>query len=420
MRTAPPPDGAHHSPGGAARSDGAAGMLRCDAAAPARRFSTVHVLGSRELGGADRFFIRLVEALTRAGHPTLAVTRRDGPVAAQLSAAVEQVHLPLASKWDLPSRWRLTRLIGRRAPDVVQTYMGRATRLTRLPRGSGAVHVARLGGYYKIRGYYEHAQAWVGNTHGICDYLRGEGLPPERVFYIGNFVPQPRPVPADEREALRARLGLPAGAQVVFALGRLVEKKGFADLLEAFARLPAGRDDRPVRLVIAGDGPQRAGLEDAARRLGIADRVHWAGWQDDPEPFYALADLFVCPSRHEPLGNVILEAWTHRLPVLSTRNEGAQELVDPGRNALLAPVADPAGLAEGLDALLALNAPARARLAAEGHATVQREHGEQAVIDAYLRLYARLCDGRATPASAAAREVGAPLTPGRVPPGAER
>ena len=50
------------------------------APAPARRFSTVHVLGSRELGGADRFFIRLVEALARAGHPTLAVTRRDGPV----------------------------------------------------------------------------------------------------------------------------------------------------------------------------------------------------------------------------------------------------------------------------------------------------------------------------------------------------
>ena len=390
------------------------------AVAPARRFSTVHVLGSRELGGADRFFIRLVEALTRAGHPTLAVTRRDGPVAAQLSAAVEQVHLPLASKWDLPSRWRLTRLIGRRAPDVVQTYMGRATRLTRLPRGSRAVHVARLGGYYKIRGYNEHAQAWVGNTHGICDYLRQQGLPSAQVFYIGNFVPRPRPVPVEEREALRARLGLPAGAQVVFALGRLVEKKGFADLLEAFARLPAGHDGAPVRLVIAGDGPELAGLKHAARRLGIADRVHWAGWQDDPEPFYALADLFVCPSRHEPLGNVILEAWTHRLPVLSTRNEGAQELVDPGRNALLAPVADPAGLSEGLRALLALDGPARARLAAEGHATVQREHGEQAVLEAYLRLYARLCDGRAAPAGGnAPGGARSPLTAGRVPPGAE-
>jgi glycosyltransferase involved in cell wall biosynthesis len=395
------------------------------AAAPARRFRSVHVLGSRELGGADRFFIRLVEALTRAGHPTLAVTRRDGPVAAQLSPEVEQLHLPLASKWDLASRWRLTGLIRARDPDVVQTYMGRATRLTRLPRGSRAVHVARLGGYYKIRGYYEHAQAWVGNTRGICDYLRAEGLPAERVFYIGNFVPRPRAVAPAERDALRARLGLPAGALVVFALGRLVAKKGFGDLLEAFARLPSERDGQPVRLLIAGDGPERAGLEAAARRLGLAGRVHWAGWQDDPEPFYALADLFVCPSRHEPLGNVILEAWTHRLPVLSTRNEGAQELVDPGRNALLAPVADPAGLAAGLEALLALGPAARTRLAEAGHATVQREHGEQAVVDAYLRLYARLCDGRAPAGDAApgVEAAGSAPTPRRAAtpsPGAER
>ena len=54
--------------------------------------------------------------------------------------------------------------------------------------------MARLGGYYKIDGYYRHAHAWVGNTQDICDFMVKEGLPPERVFYIGNFVPQPRAV----------------------------------------------------------------------------------------------------------------------------------------------------------------------------------------------------------------------------------
>ena len=156
--------------------------------------SSIHVLGSHQLGGADRFFIRLVKALQRAGHPSLAVIRADSPVGQVLSPEIEQVHLPMASKWDLFSRWRLTRLIGQRQPDVVQTYMGRATRLTRLPAGSRALHVARLGGYYKIDGYYRHAHAWVGNTQDICDFLVKQGLPRERVFYIGNFVPQPRAV----------------------------------------------------------------------------------------------------------------------------------------------------------------------------------------------------------------------------------
>ena len=351
---------------------------------------SIHVLGSHELGGADWFFIRLVEALNRAGHPSLAVIRGNSPVRQQLSSAVEQVLLPMASKWDLYSRWRLTKLIDERRPDVVQTYMGRATRLTRLPAGSTALHVARLGGYYRIDGYYRHAHAWVGNTRDICDYLVKEGLPKERVFHIGNFVPMPRAVPADELLALRRRLALPGDAFVVFALGRMVVKKGFQDLLEAFAQLAPQVGTRPLVLLIAGDGGERQALGDAARRLGIAARVHWAGWQNDTTPYFALGDVFVCPSRHEPLGNVILEAWQHRLPVLSTRNEGASELVSEGENALLAPLNDPAGLADALRRMLGSRPAERERLAAAGQATVQREHSEQAVVAAYLDLYQRL------------------------------
>lgn len=357
---------------------------------------SLHVLGSRELGGADRFFIRLVEGLHDAGHPVLAVVRGDGPVARVLRPDVPQHALPLASKWDLLSRWRLGRLIAAWKPDVVQTYMGRATRLTRLPAGSPAVHLARLGGFYKIRGYYEHAHAWVGNTEAICAHLRAAGLPADAVFHLGNFVPEPRPVPTAERDALRAGLGLPADARVLLALGRMVEKKGFADLLEAFERLPGrAADGAPLRLLLVGDGPERAALETRAGQGGLRGRVVFAGWQDEPTPFYAAADAFACPSRHEPLGNVILEAWTHGLPVLSTDNEGAQELITPGVDGLVAPRADPAGLAAGLARLLdGLDAAGRAALAAAGRATVQREHGAAAVLDAYLGLYQRLIDAR--------------------------
>ena len=355
--------------------------------------TSIHVLGSRQLGGADRFFIRLVESLTRAGHPSLAVIRSDSPVVQALSPEVEQVHLPLASKYDFYSRWRLSRLIKERQPDVVQTYMGRATRLTRLPAGSRALHVARLGGYYKIDGYYRHAKAWVGNTRDICAYLRAQGLPSERVFYIGNFVPTPRAVSPDESQTLRAQLGLADNAFVIFALGRLVDKKGFLDLLGAFTTLGPVVDGRPLVLVIAGDGPERERLAQATHRLGLDQRVRWAGWQNDPTPFFGISDVFVCPSRHEPLGNVILEAWQHCVPVLSTRNEGARELIRDGDNALLAPLADPAGLAAVLHTLLVMPAAERQRLAEAGWCTVQQEHHESAVLAAYLDLYRQLQGG---------------------------
>ena len=165
------------------------------------------------------------------------------------------------------------------------------------------------------------------------------------------------------------------------------------------AQLEPKVGDRPLMLLLAGDGPQRPALTERVQQLGLAQRVVFAGWQNDTTPYYALGDVFVCPSRHEPLGNVILEAWQHRLPLLSTRNEGAAELVTEGDNALLAPLQDPPGLADGLRRMLGLSDAERGRLAAAGLATVQREHSEQAVVGAYLALYAQLRGAAATKTS---------------------
>lgn len=351
---------------------------------------SLHLLGSHETGGAERFFVRLVEALERRGHPVAAVLRRDSPVDALLAPGIERIHLPFASKWDLYTRCRIARLVRQRRPAVAQSYMGRATRLTHVPPDAGTLHVARLGGFYRLRGYYEHAHAWVGNTRAVCAHLLAAGFAPERVACIGNFVPLPAPVHADAVAALRTQLALPPGAFVLLALGRLLPKKGFADLIDAFARLAPTLDERPLVLVIGGDGPEREALQQAAARPGLQGRVHWTGWVNDPAPCYALADLFVCPSRHEPLGNVILEAWAHERPVVSTRHEGAREIATDGVDALLAPMADPAGLAAALQRALDLGDAGRARLGQAGWITSQREHGEEQVVAAYLGLYERI------------------------------
>jgi len=352
---------------------------------------TIHVLGSRQYGGADRFYVRLVEALNAAGHEALAVNRPGSPVARALAQrGLRQVALPFANKWDVTTTLRLARLVTRERPVAVQTYMGRATRLTRIPRRSAAVHVARLGGYYKIRGYYEHCDAWVGNTRGVCDYLVREGLPADRVFHVGNFVPEARAVDADELATLRVELSMPADALVLFTLGRFIDIKGFDDLLEAFALLPRAYAGRPLHLVIVGDGPLAASLRAVCERLDLTGRVHWPGWRDDPEPFFGLADVFVCPSRHETLGNVILEAWNHGLPVVSTTTPGALEIVTDGEDGLLCPVGDPRQLAARLRTMLELSARDRAALASAGGRTLRAAHGQEAVVADYLSLYDQL------------------------------
>lgn len=349
---------------------------------------SLHIIGSRGGGGAERFFTRLVAALNRAGHPATAVCRPGSWVAENLDGAVPRILLPMPSAWDPVARWRLGRLIRRSGAAVVQTYMGRATRLVRLPAGRKPVHVARLGGFYDLR-QYRHAHAWVGNTGELERHLREGGLAPARIFRIGNFAEPATPDP-EAAARLRGQLGLPAECRVALCVARLHPNKGIDTLLEAWARLPEAPGGAPARLVIVGDGPLREALHGQARALGLERRVVWAGWQDDPAPWYELADLFVCPSRHEPLGNVVLEAWAHRRAVVATRSDGPLELIEPERDGVLVPVDDAAALAAALERSLAQSGEARAALGAAGYRKLLAGHSPEAVVEAYLALYRSL------------------------------
>ncbi|MGD2000088.1 MAG: glycosyltransferase, partial [Desulfobacterales bacterium] len=250
-------------------------------------------------------------------------------------------------------------------------------------------------GYYNIKGYYQHAHAWVANTRGICDYLVREGLAADRVYHIGNFVELPSPPAETALQARRQSLQIPADAVVLFSLGRFVDYKGFDDLLSAFARVPRDIHGRPVILVIAGDGPLRKQLHHMARQLALAPRLRWVGWQNDPGPYYDLADVFVCPSREEPLGNVILEAWAHRLPVITTRTPGPLELIAEEESGLLVEIRDPAALAAGISALVKAGPAAWRSLAEKGLTSLKQHHTEEAVLKDYLALYAELQPGPA-------------------------
>jgi len=349
---------------------------------------SMHIIGSRDLGGAESFYMRLVLGLQAAGEEVISVSRPGSRVGGELAGKVTQVRALMFNQRDPFSRWRLGRVIRHHSPDIVQTYMTRATLLTRLPPGRRPVHVARLGGYYKIE-HFRHAHAWIGNTRGLCDYLIRGGLPAERVHYIGNFVGAPATVPASALDALRRQLGLSAEAWVVLAVGRHMTKKGFDLLLAALAQTPEQIAGRPVYAVFVGDGPQRPALQRQADQLGLDRRLRWPGWQTETTPYYALADLFVCPSRHEPLGNVILESWSQGTPVLSSTNEGALELIEDGIDGLLVPCGEAAPLARAIASLLQDDA-LRGTFARAGHAKLNARFSAEAVIAAYIELYRQL------------------------------
>ena len=346
---------------------------------------TMQIIGSARMGGAENFFLRLHKALNESGIPSLAVTRKGSELTDLVQGA--GITARMGNVFDPFSRWSLSRAIKLHRPDIVQTWMGRATRLVHLKPQQRPAHVARLGGFYDPV-QYRHAHALVGNTRGICDFLIREGVPTEKVHYIGNFV-QPTPEVAPELvQQWREKLGLNADDRVIFALGRLHPNKGFDTLISAFSSLPAAAG--APHLVIAGDGPLAEQLDQQITQSSAAARIHRVGWQQQTDALFAMADLFVCPSRHEPLGNVILEAWGHGLPVLSTMSDGALELITPDENGVLTPIDEPEPMAAAITFLMSLPKDQLVELGRAGSAELLRHHSQDSVVAQYAALYRQL------------------------------
>ncbi|TCT20085.1 hypothetical protein EDC35_1069 [Thiobaca trueperi] len=350
---------------------------------------SLQIIASRELGGAERWFIRFSRALAAQGAPAeLAIRRASGLDGLDLGSL--PVHrLPFRTTWDPFSRLAVARLIRRLRPAIVQTYMGRATRLTHLPERSGAIHLARLGGYYEP-GPYRHAHGWIGNTKGLCDWMIRQGLSAERVHHIYNFAEPARPVASEAVAARRALHGIPDDAWVLMTLGRFVPVKGLSHLIDALSRLPETIAGRPLRLVMAGDGPLAERLRQQARQSDQERRIVWAGWQIDPAPYFQMADLVVFPSLDaETLGNVILEAWSWGRPLVTTRFRGAREIARHGEDAWCVPCEDDRALAQGIAHLLSDESLMKA-LVARGAERVAQDFSATTIMDQYLELYRQL------------------------------
>ena len=354
---------------------------------------SLHIVGSKEMGGAERWLVRFVRAMLRHGEEVEAIVREGSDLARHHLDGVPHRSSPMRTVWDPLSRWQLARAIAASDAPIVQTYMGRATRLTHLPRGRGKVHISRLGGYYKLTPF-RHAHAWIGNTRGLCDWMIQGGLPADKVFHITNFADPARPVDSEAQQALRDQLALRPEDWLMVTAGRLIDVKGQATLIEAFSRLPAELAGKRLRLAILGDGPLREALENQARQLKVADRVHFAGWQHDPSQWFHLSDMVAFPSRDaETLGNVILEAWAYGKPLACTAFRGAREIARHEHDALVSPCDDAPALAEGMRRIIEDDSLQTALVRA-GRGRIEGEFSERAVIEQYRALYGQLLDNR--------------------------
>lgn len=292
------------------------------------------IMGARCLGGAELYFERLNCALSTSGCSTLPIVKRNAPCIKPLkSIGLTPIELNFGGRFDFLTKSKLTKILKKNQPTVVVSWMNRATHHT--PAGEWIL-VGRLGGYYNLK-YYKHCDHLIGNTQSIVDWVISQGWPRERVHYLPNFVLDLKSEATHQND------------YHLFSAGRLHKNKGFDTLIRALKFLP------DVHLTIAGEGPERTALETLISDEKLTERVKLSGWSHDIKAQLAHCSVFVCPSRHEPLGNVIIEAFSAEKPVVATKTDGATSLIIHERNGLLSPIDDPKILAAQIERALSNN-----------------------------------------------------------------
>jgi glycosyltransferase involved in cell wall biosynthesis len=232
-----------------------------------------------------------------------------------------------------------------------------------------------------LRRALRQAAAVTGcSTFTLDDAVKRFGLEPGRGVAIPNGVEL-----TVDADVGHGTLEPPAPGRYVLALGRVVEKKGFDLLLAAFGRVADRHPD--VDLVIGGDGAALDGLRQAASTAGLTKRVHFPGRLSRDAVARAMtgADLFVMPSRLEPFGIVVLEAWRAGVPVIATSRGGAPEFVRDGIDGFLADPFDTEALAARIGQLLD-QSDLRKSMAAAGSARVE-EFAWPVLADRYRAIY---------------------------------
>lgn len=360
-------------------------------AAPSTRRRVLHVFATFGIGGPQ---MRQAQLIHRMGDAFVHdVVAMDGEFA--MAQRIDQNLLgdllpPPGGRSFVSSTRAFCRLLRERDPDLLLTYNWgsieacAAARVIDLRR-----HVHHEEGFrpdeqerriarrnWMRRLFLARAHAVVVVSSGLLDIARFEWkVDLARLQLLPNGVDLARFSPAPAAPAVPP--------VVIGTVGGLRAEKDQATLLTAFARLRGA-----PRLLVVGDGPERGRLVELAGRLGIADRVEFAGNATDTAPAYRRMHVFALSSRTEQMPISLLEAMASGVPVASTDVGDVRAMLPEGSRGGIAPKADPGALAGALQGLVD-DAGRRAREGAANRAHAEREFELGACLDRYTALYER-------------------------------
>ncbi len=366
----------------------------------------VHGVLSLDVGGLERLVLDLASAGVEFGNRvTIVCVEGSGVLAAQAERAgarVISLDKPTGRRPDFIAK--AESLLAELSPDVVHThqlgaayYLGLAAHRLGVPvvhteHGNVFARAAQWGRAIRTHLLLRRLRPAVAEfccvSSDIAAVLtRWWAVPRAVVSVVPNGIRVEATSNGDARRRVRESLDIPIDAALVGTVGRLVEVKRQDLMIRAVARL----SDRVagLHLLLVGDGPDRAQLDALAQRLGVTDRVRFAGYQSCPEPFFDAMDVFCLTSRSEGLPVSLLEAWRAERPVVASKVGGIPAVVAHEVDGLLFDFGDESALDQALFRALTDRALAE-RIGQAGHRTLSAKYSIDRMFDAYDRRYRRL------------------------------
>jgi len=350
-------------------------------------------------GGAERVMLLLAGGMAQKGVLVdLVLVRAQGPYLSSIPQGVRVI--PLNCRRTLKSVWPLARYLERERPAALLSALVHvniaavlAARLARtatrvivtehnqISQNMAAGPKASVALAHRAVGWlYPWADRIVAVSEGVADDLSAfSGLARDRIDVIHNPIVTPQMLAMADQPPNHPWL-TNRRADVILGVGRLNPQKDFATLLRAFALVRARRD---ARLIIIGEGGERAALEGLVAELGLADSVDMPGFVDNPYAFMKSCDLMVLSSRWEGLPTALVEAMACGTPVVATDcRSGPQEILKGGAYGELVPVGDAETL--GAAMLRTLSEPRPGALLAERGADFTAERAVESYLDLAL------------------------------------
>lgn len=328
-------------------------------------------------GGAERVMLNLAAGIVQQGYPVdLVLTKAEGAYLDRIAPGVRLVDLK-ASQYDknikLPTSFqsttslpKLVRYLQRERPTALlsATHFPNeiatiAKHLSRVPvrvvvsehthLSAESRRVEQISARFApiaARIFYPGADAIVAVSQGVAtDLSQITRIPLNRIHTIYNPIITPELI-TKTKENIDHPWFAPNEPPVVLGIGRLVEQKNFSTLIRAFAKV---RQVRPARLMMLGNGRQKAQLETLAKSLEIDSDIAWIGFAHNPFPYMKQAGVLVLSSAWEGFGNVLVEGLSVGVPIVSTDcPSGPAEILDRGKYGKLVPVEDSDAMAEAI------------------------------------------------------------------------